>query len=75
MYEHNSTMLKNINQPKETMNNEEKDLLRELEINKFVDEKAFNETLEYNQELINNGSDEFKEEVEYQDFLQNHWNK
>jgi hypothetical protein len=63
------------NQLKETMNNEEKDLLRELEINKFVDEKAFNETLEYNQELINNGSDEFKKEVEYQDFLQNHWNK
>ena len=55
--------------------NKEHDLLRDLELNKFVDEKEFNNILEYNQEFINNGSDEFKEEVEYQDFLQNHWNK
>jgi len=55
--------------------NKEHDLLRDLELNKFVDEKEFNNILDYNQEFINNGSDEFKEEVEYQDFLQNHWNK
>jgi hypothetical protein len=55
--------------------NKEHDLLRDLELNKFVDEKEFNNILNYNQDFINNGSDEFKEEVEYQDFLQNHWNK
>ena len=55
--------------------NKEHDLLRDLELNKFVDEKEFNNILDYNQEFINNGSNEFKEEVEYQDFLQNHWNK
>jgi hypothetical protein len=55
--------------------NKEHDLLRDLELNKFVDEKEFNKILEYNQEFIDNGSSEFKEEVEYQDFLQNHWNK
>ena len=55
--------------------NKEHDLLRDLELNKFVDEKEFNNILEYNQEFINNSSDEFKEEVEYQNLLQNHWNK
>ena len=55
--------------------NKEHDLLRDLELNKLVDKKEFNKILEYNQEFINNGSSEFKEEVEYQDFLQNHWNK
>jgi hypothetical protein len=55
--------------------NKEHDLLRDLELNKFVDEKEFNKILEYNQEFIDNGSSEFKKEVEYQDFLQNHWNK
>ena len=55
--------------------NKEHDLLRDLELNKFVDEKEFNKILEYNKEFIDNGSSEFKEEVEYQDFLQNHWNK
>ena len=57
------------------MDNDELDLLRELELNKFVDNKEFNNILEYNQEFINNGSNEFQKEVEYQDFLQNHWNK
>ena len=57
------------------MENEENDLLRELELNKFVDDKAFNETLEFNQQFIENGSEEFKQEVEYQDFLQNHCGK
>ena len=55
--------------------NKEHDLLRDLELNKFVDEKEFNNIFEYNQEFINNGSDDFKEEVEHQDFLQNHLNK
>ena len=55
--------------------NKEHDLLRDLELNKFVDEKEFNKILEYTQEFIDNGSSEFKEEVEYQNFLQNHWNK
>ena len=57
------------------MDNDELDLLRDLELNKFVDNKEFNNILEYNQEFINNGSDEFQKEVEYQDFFQNHWNK
>ena len=57
------------------MDNDELDLLRDLELNKFVDNKEFNNILEYNQEFINNGCDEFQKEVEYQDFLQNHWNK
>jgi len=57
------------------MDNDELDLLRDLELNKFVDNKEFNNILEYNQEFINNGSTEFQKEVEYQDFLQNHWNK
>ena len=57
------------------MNNDELDLLRDLELNKFVDDKEFNNILEYNQEFINNGSDEFQKEVEHLDFLQNHWNK
>ena len=57
------------------MENEEKDLLGELELNKFVDNKSFNETLDFNQQFIENGSEEFKQEVEHQDFLQNHWGK
>ena len=40
------------------MDNDELDLLRDLELNKFVDDKEFNNILEYNQEFINNGSDE-----------------
>ena len=37
------------------MDNDELDLLRDLELNKFVDNKEFNNILEYNQEFINNG--------------------
>jgi hypothetical protein len=52
-----------------------KEIIRDLEINLFIDDKHFNETIEFNQQTIDNASEEEKKEIEYLDFKQNHWNK